>query len=145
MIFNAKSEFYQEKLSNFSTTDMYRTINELLNKNIKPLPDSCSSSDLAESFGNFFTQKIQKIRHEVDNSVTRCNCNDVYIPFCEHAMINFDVVSENELLAIVKKCPNKSCILDFLPTWLVKQHITVLLPTLTRIVNAYLSSGIFPD
>ena len=60
-------------------------------------------------------------------------------------MINFDVVSEGELLAIVKKCPNKLCVLDPLPTWLVKQHITVLLPTLTRIVNKSLSSGTFPD
>ena len=118
---------------------------KILNKNIQLLPDSCSSSDLANSFGNFFTQKIQKIRNEVDDSETSCNCNDVYIPSCETAVINFDAVSEDELLAIVKKCPSKSCVLDPLPTWLVKQHITVLLPTLTRIVNESLSSGTFPD
>ena len=105
---------------------MNRTINELLNKNIKPLPDFCSSSDLANSFGNFYTQKIQKIRNDVENSETSCNCNDVYIPSCETAMINVDAVSEDELLDIVKKCPNKSCVLDPLPTLLVKQHITVL-------------------
>ena len=46
---------------------------------------------------------------------------------------------------IVNKCPNKSCALDPLPTWLVKEHIDVLLPTVSRIVNTSLQTGEFPD
>ena len=66
-------------------------INELLDKNIKPLPDS-SSSDSANSFRNFFTQKI--------------HCEVSTVVMCIIAMINFDVVSKEELLAFVRKCPN---------------------------------------
>ena len=41
-------------------------------------------------------------------------------------------------------CPNKSCALDPMPTWLVKQHIDTLL-TLCGILNTSLQSGVFPD
>ena len=43
------------------------------------------------------------------------------------------------------KCPSKSCSLDSMPTWLVKQHLPVLTPILTKIVNNSLSSGSFPS
>ena len=36
-------------------------------------------------------------------------------------------------------------VLDPIPTWLGKQHIDVLLPTLCRIINTSLQSGVFPD
>ena len=57
----------------------------------------------------------------------------------------FRSVTNEELLDVIKKCPNKSCVLDPMPTWLVKQHIDILLPTLCRIVNTSLISGMFPD
>ena len=41
------------------------------------------------------------------------------------------------------KCPSKSCSLDPMPTWLVKQYLPVLTPILTKIVNSSLSSGSF--
>ena len=40
--------------------------------------------------------------------------------------------------------PSKSCILDPLPTWLLKDNITFFLPYLTSIVSTSLTSGVFP-
>lgn len=40
--------------------------------------------------------------------------------------------------------PNKSCDLDPLPTWLLKACIDELVPIITRIINASLSSGSVP-
>ena len=54
-------------------------------------------------------------------------------------------MTDEELLSVIKKCPNKSCALDPMPTRLVKQHIDTLLHTLCRIVNTSLQSGVFPD
>ena len=54
-------------------------------------------------------------------------------------------VSEDDLLKVISKCPNKSCGLNVFPTWLLKQHVAVLSPALVRIVNMSLSSGIFPE
>ena len=41
--------------------------------------------------------------------------------------------------------PSKSCSLDPWPTFLVKDCVDVILPSLTKLVNASLSEGLFPD
>ena len=53
-------------------------------------------------------------------------------------------MSEEDLSQVISKCPNKSCSLDILPTWLLKQHINMLLQVFARIVNMSLSTGVFP-
>ena len=40
---------------------------------------------------------------------------------------------------------SKSCSLDPLPTFLLKDCVDILLPSLTKLVNASLSEGLFPD
>ena len=44
----------------------------------------------------------------------------------------------------MQRFPSKSCSLDSLPTWLVKDNLEILLPIFTRIVNCSLMS-IFPN
>ena len=46
---------------------MYRTINSLLNKSSKTLPDSDSKHDLANKFLTFFIEKIENIRKDVSS------------------------------------------------------------------------------
>ena len=43
------------------------------------------------------------------------------------------------------KSPSKSCLLDPWPTFLVKECIDILLPSITRLVNWSLSEGVVPD
>ena len=43
------------------------------------------------------------------------------------------------------KSPSKSCIIDPWPTFLVKECIDILLPSITRLVNCSLSEGVVPD
>ena len=147
--------FYKDRLENCNVKDMYRIVKELLNKDNNPIPDSECPSQLANEFGDFFIGKVQKIRNEVDRigakletdkSDNMCNPYDMQSEKCSN-IFRFDTfkhVSEEDLLQVVSKCPNKSCSLDILPTWLLKQHINVLLPVFARIVNMSLPSGIFP-
>ena len=170
-IVNAKSEFFKNKLMTCNAKDMYSTVNLLLNKQHKPLPDSKSPLHLANDFVGFFTSKIQKIRKNLDSNndcsvgnviVSKCNSNDdsnvqndqpsdCYVSgvntdiSANNQLVKFRGVSVDEVLKLVKKSPNKSCVLDPLPTWLVKDHISVLLPTLSRIINMSLLSGTFPN
>ena len=46
---------------------------------------------------------------------------------------------------IIKNFPSKTCSLDSIPTWLVKDNLHTLLPILTKVVNSSLTSGTFPD
>ena len=41
--------------------------------------------------------------------------------------------------------PTKSCLLDPWPTFLVKECIDILLPSITKLVNYSLSEGLVPD
>ena len=58
----------------------------------------------------------------------------------------FDTATEEEIEKIIKASPTKSCSLDAIPTFLLKQCLDVLLPyaCLTMIVNQSLSSASVP-
>ena len=57
----------------------------------------------------------------------------------------FKKVSQEEIRKIIMKSPSKSCLLDTWPTFLVKECIDILLPSITRLVNCSLSEGVVPD
>ena len=47
--------------------------------------------------------------------------------------------------AVIVKSPSKSCELDPVPTFIIKQCVDVIVPHLTLIVNKSLQPGHFPD
>ena len=57
--------------------------------------------------------------------------------------ISFTPASESEILNILSNCPNKQSDYDPIPTWLLKECASVLVPTITNIVNFSLTSGQF--
>ncbi len=158
LVSNSKTVYYKDRLNNASCAkDMYKVVGELFNKDSRPIPDSDNPCALANEFGDFFIGKVNKIRNEVD-SLSSCSSvgsvgsvdssiscvytvfHDSDITFCQ-----FECISESDLQDVIRKCPNKSCSLDVFPTWLVKQHLELLLPNLTKIVNMSLTSGTFPQ
>ena len=56
-----------------------------------------------------------------------------------------DHVSPNGLKTVIQSSKSKSCALGPIPTWLLKDCIDVLLPTLTDVMNASLDQGISPS
>jgi len=54
-------------------------------------------------------------------------------------------ISESDVRRIVMSSPAKTCSLDPVPTFLVREFIDLLLPYITRMVNASLSRGRLPD
>ena len=63
---------------------------------------------------------------------------------CGVSFEQFNVVSEADIRKIISSSPTKSCALDPIPTWLLKQCQDQLAPVLTTIVNASLSCAEFP-
>jgi len=51
--------------------------------------------------------------------------------------------SESEIYKVLSNCPNKQSDSDPIPTWLLKECSSVLVPTITNIVNLSLTSGQF--
>ena len=41
--------------------------------------------------------------------------------------------------------PTESCLLDPVPTFLLKDYVEILLPSITKLVNLSLAEGVFPQ
>ena len=70
----------------------------------------------------------------------------VISPMCTPPNLpSFNEVSEDEVLKIIKNSPTKSCLLDPVPTFLLKDCVEILLPSITKLVNLSLAEGVFPQ
>ena len=58
---------------------------------------------------------------------------------------SFQPVTEAKIHELIVKSPTKSCMLDPVPTSFVKQYLIDLVPLITVIVNASLSTGTVPE
>ena len=68
-----------------------------------------------------------------------------YIPGkCGSVTIAFSGWTELEIRNMIKLSPAMSCELDSIPTWLLKECITKLVPTITGIVNMSLRDSLIP-
>ena len=62
--------------------------------------------------------------------------NDKPVNSLEHLV----PATKEDARAIIHKSPNKSCKLDSLPTWLLKDCLDKLLPLITNIVNSSMTA-----
>ena len=69
----------------------------------------------------------------------------VHPPFDPPKLTFFTQVTQDEITKIINKSPTKSCLLDPLLTFLMKECIDVLLASITKLVNFSLSEGLVPD
>ena len=55
---------------------MYRTLNSLLNSSTGALPSCTSNESLSNNFAYYFTEKVSKIRSELDDHCVLNNVNN---------------------------------------------------------------------
>jgi hypothetical protein len=168
MINNSKQAYYKTKLDNADTKATFKIVNSLLNDSKKVLPIHDSDNELADDFASFFTDKVSNIHSKlkteqsnvvkstiksgVDNttksrvsSTSIKNLSDAYDQSVSCKLSKFKVLSEEDVLNLVNNGNAKSCLLDPVPTWYIKDHISVFVSVITNMINMSLSTGIFPD
>ena len=96
-------------------------------------------------FGNFFQDKVAKIQNTLDS----INVQAPPSPDCPSVVSQLDIfpaVTEEVVRRFIMRSPNKSCILDPMPTWLLRddQVLNAVLPHITDIVNASFAAGAIP-
>ncbi len=123
---------------------LYKTVNKLLHRKAEtPLPSHTSLEELAERFADFFSDKIMKIREKLlPQRGTFC---ETHMSGSIPLLTEFQEASEEEVKKLIKESAPKSCQLDPVPTWLLKECLSSLLPVITRIVNLSLSSSVVPE
>ena len=148
VIDEAKTEYYSGKVQECAGDQ--KKLFEIIKSLTKPLqqekyPDSDSSKDLADAFGDFFIMKIQKIRTKLDSQ----DPEPITIPRVpvieEDMLLSFQPLTEDDVRKLIKQSPNKQCSSDPIPTWLLKECLDSLLPVLTLLVNKSLQIGYFPE
>jgi len=95
----------------------------------------------AEDFATFFAKKIDTIRAATAGRPTPPPAADAEYS----SWSTFRQMSEAEVRGLIMSSPMKSCTLDPVPTFLLKEFVDVLLPYVTNMVNASLSQGRLPD
>ena len=92
-------------------------------------------------FAFFVSNKISKIR---DTFSISGSFNDA--PYSVPPAFNtFMPVTEDEVPKFISESPTKSCSLDPIPTFLLKDCLDSLLPSITKLVNYSLIEGSFPN
>ena len=145
LVHRAKSMFYSNEIVRAkSSKELYRITNKLCARtNTTQLPSVFPSSELPSLFSGFFLDKISRLRQQLDSQTTVPH--SIGKPFCGEPLTSFSAVSELYIRTILNKSAPKTCDLDPIPTPLLFECLDIVLPSLTKIVNDSLLSGIFPD
>ena len=142
-IVKSKETYFAGKLADNDNKTVFQTVNSLLNNRTKHLPTHDNPQQLSNGFANFFVKKITKIRDEMDNASINIDLQTNDQPANCPPFTNFKQLSKGEVQSVITKFSNSTCSLDPQPTWLLKMHLEPHLASLTELVNASLSSGIF--
>ena len=147
LIEKAKEDYFKDILFHAGVKDTFKTLDTLLDKDSRVLLAHDNSTDLCNRFANFFSEKIDGIKVDIESK-------SVGLPFRTVAsndatvtkeLVVFRELSEDDICKIIKSSANKSCSVDCLPTLMVKDYIDVVVGPITRIVNQSLTSGVFPN
>ena len=121
---------------------LYKIVNNLFDKNKSSctLPEHEDPKVLANSFNDFYINKVNQLRSNipVPNQISYPN---ISTSFQGTVLYAFRPVSEAELRDILKSSGIKTSFHDKLPAKLLKQVIDELIPHLCTLVNKSLSSG----
>ena len=126
---------------------LFRLVNELLgrSKSTKlPTNNDDSGADLANIFSNFFQEKISNIRNVLSNLPATGTAHENPHPHSCTWLV-FHLVSSVDISKIIKTSPYKSCALDPVPTWMVKEAPERFANIIVKIINASLKTGIVPN
>jgi DNA-directed RNA polymerase subunit F len=147
LIEKSKREYYQGLVNDNSNNSkkLYKVVNTLLNKtNEQHLPSHDSAKEVANRFGNYFHDKIVKIREDLSTLRESVTHEEPPTEPVQCRLTEFEPASEKEVKKIIMDTASKSCMLDPMPTSLLKDCLDALLPFITKIVNISLSTNIMP-
>ena len=147
MIKQAKKEYFHDVFGEIRDDykEVFRVAKKLLfNEKQSPFPEAPDDKILGNLFNDFFIGKIEKIHLELES----CPKIPEYIESSNQTnsyFENFAVLTEMDVRKLVNKSATKSCELDPISTHFLKQHLDVLIPLVTKIVNISLQTGQFPN
>ena len=126
---------------------IYEICNNLLGRSKNtPLPPGIPNKDLAVSFNNYFTEKIAKICSDlIEKHLHLPPYIETQAPLGTHDISNFQPITLPELQKLIHSTSNKNCVLDPIPTALLKQILPSIVALISDIINTSVRDGIVPE
>ena len=152
MLIATKETYYSGKIANCGSDakQLFNITKHLMgNEKIAKMPVHTCSSLMAQQFSDFFVTKVNTIQQELKHG-THDATKVVMDPMSDDvefrgvAMNCFEPVTETDVERLVANAPAKSCELDPIPTWLLKQCSCELLPIITNVINTSLVTSVVP-
>lgn len=145
---SAKENYYSDMISDPSNQkSLFKIVDKISHKKSETiLPDHSSPQKLANRFGEFFTDKIVKIRQRLVSVNESVNIPHHHNE--EPAPPPLDTLTPcttDEIQKLVMTTKATTCKLDPIPTSFLKIIIDVLLPILTHIINLSFKEGSVPS
>jgi hypothetical protein len=119
---------------------LWRSMTAILRREKDRGESGSHAAHSADAFLEFFGYKVKSVRSGTDG----------YPPAKVRAVANtsffsFHACSANDDRRIIMKSPTKSCDLDPIPTFILKESLCTLLPFLTAMCNASILEGQRPQ
>ena len=103
----------------------------------QPSPDIPHTAD---QFSDFFADKVARIR------ALTANAAPPTFPAAPSSVLNsFSAITEETLVELLMRSPCKHSSMDPLPSWLLKQCVSLLAPFLTRLINLSIADSAVPE
>ena len=138
LIRQKKSEFYKKRLLEADKKDTFRIVKTLLEPpKQNGVHDELEDATRADEFRAYFEDKVKTIQRALEGTQRNRECRSANEEEMSTVISDFQLCSNQKIECLIKKAPNKSCSLDPLPTWLLKDRYILeqLLPYITRIIN----------
>ena len=146
--FATEKEYYHDTFHEHSGNikQVFKLCNSLLGRGKEQsLPPGLNNQELADKFNEFFITKITNIRSDLFEHGTESSDTQPENRLIPNALMNFQLLSCEDVSKIVLASPAKTCDADPIPTELLKKVLLAIIHLLTKLVNESLQSGEFPD
>ena len=128
-----QAEFTRRKIeeNKDNSKEQWKILNSILTSSNQE--NSCPLAAVA--FQNFFTKKVEDIR-----SLTAGSTPPTALSRTLSKLEGFEEITSEEATIMLRSLPAKTSELDKVPTWLIKDSVTVFAPILAKLVDYWIRS-----
>lgn len=136
-----KKRYWSERISTEgdSPKKLWRSLTSLLQRDRRPADDVTPTCNDADAFMRFFDDKVKSVRAATDGRHPPATTSVI-----NASLPTLSPCSTDEVRQLIMQSPTKSCALDPIPTFLLKEMADALLPYVTAMINASLREGRLP-
>ena len=145
LITTARRDYFKNLINKYKDKPrkLWSTMDNILGRRVvQTLPAFHSLVDITKSFLIFFNDRIAKMCSKLPAPTI----NPFSLPlFQPPTLTTFLPATLDEVISLITASSDSTCLLDCIPTSLLKCNVDILSTPLTSLINFSLHEGIFPD